>query len=373
MGRDAEMIRHKLPKYVHAYVDRHGTPRIYLRHPGRPRMALPGPLFSEPFWTAYHKALAAEAPPKAAIGAARSKPGSFNMLIAEYYASSAFTTKANATKESYRRDIERFRREYGDMPVATMQAKHVDILLGKIAAHSTAQAKNMRKRLYTLMRLARKWRYRPDNPVVDSERIGHIAKGYPAWSEDDIAMFRAHWPLGSKQRIAMEILLHTGLRRADAVRIGPQHVKSAWFAIATSKSRGATTVNFPVHPDLVPHLEQAPKDALAFLVTEQGKSRSEKAFTNWIIEAAHEAGLPPHRSPHGLRKSACIRLAEVGCTTQQIMTLTGHRNAAELEPYLRNVNQRKLAQAAMDALLGGQNATETKVANPTSALAKAVG
>ncbi len=47
-------------KHVHAYTDRLGKERIYLRRPGEKRTALPGPLFSHEFWAAYHAAKAAK-------------------------------------------------------------------------------------------------------------------------------------------------------------------------------------------------------------------------------------------------------------------------------------------------------------------------
>jgi hypothetical protein len=34
--------RMKLPRYVHGFVDRHGKPRFYFRHPGFESVPLPG-------------------------------------------------------------------------------------------------------------------------------------------------------------------------------------------------------------------------------------------------------------------------------------------------------------------------------------------
>jgi integrase len=91
---------------------------------------------------------------------------------------------------------------------------------------------------------------------------------------------------------------------------------------------------------------------LVFIVTAYGAARSEKAFTNWIIEAARAAGLPLHRSPHGLRKAACRRLAEAGCSASQIMAVTGHRNLAEVETYVRNANRKTMADDAITKTYG---------------------
>ena len=67
MGR--ALVGHRKPKYVNAYEDRHGKMRIYLRRPGQPQVPLPGPLYSEPFWIAYHKAMEGGAVAKVSGGA----------------------------------------------------------------------------------------------------------------------------------------------------------------------------------------------------------------------------------------------------------------------------------------------------------------
>jgi integrase len=101
------------------------------------------------------------------------------------------------------------------------------------------------------------------------------------------------------------------LHRSDAVKLGRQHLQDGAFVISTKKNG----INIPVHPTLRTHLAAIPKNRLTYIATQTGVGRSEKAFTNWIIEAARDAGLPPHSSPHGLRKATCRRLAEAGCST----------------------------------------------------------
>jgi hypothetical protein len=49
---------------------------------------------------------------------------------------------------------------------------------------------------------------------------------------------------------------------------------------------------------------------------------------------------------HGLRKSAVVFLLECGCTDAQVASITGHSRAM-IEHYAAQVNQQKLARAAM--------------------------
>ncbi|MFI0848410.1 tyrosine-type recombinase/integrase [Mesorhizobium sp. IMUNJ 23232] len=340
----------KKPKYVHQFVDSRGKPRNTFRRAGQKTASLPWPMYTEAWWKAYHAALAGTPEQKPSAGASKSVSGTINALIAEYYQSSAFTSKAPTTRSTYRNQLEAFRKFHGDGPVREIKTKHIDAILGEIAKKSTAQAHKLKKRLTTLLRLAVKWGYREDNPMLNAERVQHKAKGYETWDEEDIAKFRAFWKVGTPQRIAMEILLYTGLRRSDAVRLGPQHIRDGRIVI-TARKTGAQ-LSIPIHSDFQAVLDTIIHDHLVFIATAYGAARSEFAFTNWIIEAAKEAGLPPHRSPHGLRKATCVRLFDAGCDVFEIMAITGHRDIKEVQTYIAAGNQKKKSQAAITKAYG---------------------
>lgn len=344
----------KKPKFVHVFTDSRGKPRNAFRRTGQTKSPLPWPMFTEKWWKAYHSALAGPPAAKFSIGASKTIPGTMNALVTEYYQSSAFTSLEPSTQATYRNQIEAFREKYGNGPVREIKTKHVDAILGEIAKKSSAQAQKLKKRLTTLFRLAVKWEYRTDNPMLNAERVKHKPKGYTPWTEDDITKFRAHWPEGTSRRIAFEILLFTGLRRSDAVRLGRQHIQSDRIVTKIKKTGGAVEVSIPIHDEFRAVLNSIGHNHLNFITTEHGAARSEKSFTNWIIEAARLAGLPPHRSPHGLRKSACIRLAEAGCSASEIMSITGHRNLAEVETYVRDANRKTLADRAIAKVYGAK-------------------
>jgi integrase len=102
-------------------------------------------------------------------------------------------------------------------------------------------------------------------------------------------------------------------------------------------------------------------------VIAQGAPRSPKAFTGWFKEAARAAGLPPDSSPHGLRKAACRRLAQAGCSPHEIMAITGHKALAEVETDTKAVRQKFLAQQAMGRLVSafpGTGANEKSLTTP---------
>ena len=43
-------------------------------------------------------------------------------------------------------------------------------------------------------------------------------EGFPVWTEDHVAAYEKRWPIGTRQRVWLDVLLYTGLRRGDAVR-----------------------------------------------------------------------------------------------------------------------------------------------------------
>jgi integrase len=139
------------------------------------------------------------------------------------------------------------------------------------------------------------------------------------------------------------------------VRMGKQHVRNG--AISVRQIKTGAELLIPIHPALAVELAQVPPGQVMFLMTqERGRSKAFTAngFYNTFARWCEQAGLPPGRSPHGLRKAAAARLADAGCTTHEIAAITGHRTLSEVERYTRAANQKKLAQAAILRLKGNR-------------------
>src|SRR5262249_60813467 len=85
------------------------------------------------------------------------------------------------------------------------------------------------------------------------------------------------------------------------------------------------SLEIPIHPALQAILEATPSDHLTFLTTQAGQPFSPAGFTNWFRDRCNEAGLPRGTSAHGLRKAACRRLAEAGCSANLIAAGSGDK------------------------------------------------
>jgi len=339
------VIRHRLPKYVQSFVDRHGKHRLYLRRPGFKKLPLPGPLWSPAFMQAYEAAMDGQRrEPK---GSSRTKPGTFDALIVEYYDSTKFTGLGESTRKAYRRVIERFRLEYGEAPVVDLQHKHIQLLIDNKAKSAPTAANDLLKKLKMLCRFAVKRDYRQDDPTIPVDRARTKKGGHRTWSEVDIEKFRETHTSGD-ERLALELLLNTGQRRSDVVRMGRQHVRGGMITVRQQKT--GAQLEIPLHPDLVAALAAVPGDRMTFLVRRGGKPWHPDSFGHWFNKACKAAGLDVGLSPHGLRKSMCTRLAEAGCSALQIMAISGHRNIREVETYVEAANQKRLAKDAIGRL-----------------------
>jgi integrase len=106
------------------------------------------------------------------------------------------------------------------------------------------------------------------------------------------------------------------------------------------------TLAIPVSPALAAALNATPSKHLTFLVTEDGKPFEAMAFTKWFRRCCDAVGLSGY-SAHGLRKAACRRLAEAGCSANEIAAISGHASLREVERYTRAADQARMARNAI--------------------------
>ena len=337
-------------KHIKAYTDRHGTRRHYYRRPGCVTVALPGQPGSREFMDAYHAAAAGAV--KREIGADREVPGSIGALIAAYYKSAAYKRLGPQTKATYRNALERFRSDHADKLVKGLRQRHVLAIFEGLPGRQ----ESLRKTLRLILGLAVERDWIEVNPMTGIRRPRKAAKGFRAWSDDEVSAYEATWPHGSRERLAMALLLYTGQRRSDVVRMGRQHIKDGRIRVVQQKTGADLWI--PLHAALKAEIEAAPKDHLNLLTTQYGEPFSPAGFTNRFHEWAKAAGLEGC-TPHGLRKTASVRLADAGCTPSQIMAITGHRNLSEVTLYTAGADQGRLAAEAMSRLENG-----TKMSNP---------
>jgi integrase len=338
----------KLPKYTRAWVDkRDSRAYYYFRRRGFPRVRLPGLPWSPSFMAAYEAAMNG---PRTAIGAGRIKPGSVAAAVTEYFDSQQFFTSKSAGTQRMRLGIlERFRAAYGDRPFALLPPEWIEALLDSKPPHAA------RSWLVTLRSLCEFWvkrRYLRTNPTADIKLASIDSDGFHCWTEEEIAQFERYHPVGTKPRLALALLLYTAQRRSDVVRMGRQHIRNGALTVKQQKT-GTGLPPIPVHPHLQAVLDATPSEHLTFLVTATGKPYGGNAFSAQFRNWCEAAGLPKRCKPHGLRKAACRRLAEAGCSEKQIAAISGHASLDEVARYTKAADKARLARDAMARMIGG--------------------
>jgi integrase len=349
-------------KYVQSFRGYH-----YFRRRGSPRIPLPGVPGSSEFMEAYQQALAAAPVP---IGASkRSKPGSVSAALAEYYGSQAFRSLTGGTPPSRRAILEKFRDKHGHLPLASLPKEFVLALIDSMLPH---EAKNWLTAFRHFARSALERKLMRNDPTLSIQVKRPKSDGFHTWTEQEIAQFEAHWPIGSKPRLALALGLYTAQRRGDVVHIGRQHIKDQTLTVRQAKTGAMLTI--PVHPELARIIAATPVGHLTLLVTETGKSYGANDFSEMFRSWCDAAGLPQHCVFHGLRKAACTRLADAGCTAHEIAAISGHKTLKEVERYTKGADQARLARAAMERIGNESVKSEPgEVSKPLKQLAKIAG
>lgn len=334
-------------KYVVEDTDRHGNVRLYYRRRGKPKIRLRGPSGSPEFLQDYNAAIAENIKPKASR---YHKPenGSIRWLCASYFGSKGYKGLDESTQRVRRRILERFCYVHGEKPYQLLEAQHIRRILDEMTETPEA-ANGLLKAFRQVLAHGVDYELVVRNVAKDVAYIEAKGAGSHSWSLDEIEQFENEHRIGTRAHLALSLLLYTGQRRSDVVQFGRQHVKDGWLVFTQHKNRNRNPVRLeiPIIPQLQRAIDATVCGDLTFLVTSFGKPFTANGFGNRFRKWCDAAGLP-HCSAHGLRKSTATRLAELGCSEHEIMSITGHRTLKEVSRYTRAARQKVLAGNAME-------------------------
>ena len=292
---------------------------------------------------------------RTAIGAGRVKPGSVAAVIAEYLDSQTFFTSKSAGTQRMRRGIlERFRAAYGERPFARLPPEWIEALLDSKPPHA---ARSWRATLRSLCQFGVKRRYLRTDPTANIKLRAVKSDGFHCWTEDEIAQFEAHHPIGTKPRLALALLLYTMQRRSDAIPMGRQHLSDCLderlraqgvrHMLSIRQQKTGKPLVLPVRPNLQAVIDATPSEHLTFLTTATGGPYGGNYFSESFREWCDAAGLPERCKVHGLRKAGLRRGAEAGWSANELAAWGGHASLREVERYTRAADQARLARNAL--------------------------
>src|SRR5262245_45990422 len=210
------------PPNLHRELTRHGNAVWYVRVGKGKRVRLRAE-YGTPEFTAEYQAAVSGAPrPKKGAPAV----GTLAWLIARYRETTAWAGLSVATRRQRENIFKRVIEAAGTASYAKITRK--TILDGRERrAHTPAQARHFLDSMRGLFRWAVEAGHAPHNPTAGvGNPKGKKGPGFRPWTEDDVAAYESRWPIGTRQRVWLSVLLYTGLRRGDAVRLGRQHVRN---------------------------------------------------------------------------------------------------------------------------------------------------
>jgi site-specific recombinase XerD len=185
-------------------------------------------------------------------------------LLARYRETTAWSELSPATRRSRENIFAHVIETAGNEPYARIT--QTTILAGKDRRAETPHAaRNFLDSMRGLFRWAYKAKLIKVDPTagVDNPKL-KSGDGFIAWTEEHIAAYESHWPVGTRQRVWLDVLAYTGLRRGDAVRLGRQHVRDGVATLKTEKSGFKTEVSLPILPVLAETLAVGPTGDLCF-------------------------------------------------------------------------------------------------------------
>ena len=306
---------------------------------------LPGHPLTEEFVAEYQRLIALTAatkPDDAAIDKRSYGPGTFGKLVSEYLVCGDYKQLKARTKAEYKRVLEDLQRSYGHRTVANIRRRH-GRKMRDARADTPGAANTIVRMLKLVLNFAVEEEWIETNPLA---RMSLLNVGeWRAWTDAELEQFEKYWTPGAMERRAYVLALYTGQRKSDLLTMARAHRKAGFIRVVQSKTGEELWI--PEHKKLTAELGRGDIRHMSLLTTTQGKAFYPVYFGAWFADAIDKAGLPEDCVLHGLRKTAARKLAEAGCSTLQIMSITGHTTSRMVDKYVKDADQKKQASAAI--------------------------
>ena len=334
------------PPRLHRQRTRHGKTVWYVRDGHGPRVRLRAEFGSPEFEAEYQVAISGQAVERGKKAAA---VGSLMWLFDRYRETVAWSGLSLATRRQRENIFKGVLKQAGYESATAIKRAH--IVAGRDRrADTPATAKHFLDAMRGLFRWALDAGHVKVDPTLGVKNPT-LSKGggFPVWTEDDVARYEARWPIGTKERVWLDVLAFTGLRRGDAVQLGRQHVRDGVATIRTEKT--GVTVTIPILPTLAATLAAGPCGELAFICGGSREPLAKESFGNMFRDACRAAGVT--KSAHGVRKIGATRAAENGATVAELEAIFGWQGGGMASLYTRAADRGRLAKGAMSKMASG--------------------
>lgn len=263
-------------------------------------------------------------------------------LIAEYRRAPEFRQLAENTKKTYLRAFDRISSFH---KVAARDIRRGHIMQVRDAYQDTPALANQIVAVWAiLMQFAYDREYIAANPArrIKAYRLGEHRR----WKQEEIAHALETMP--EHGRRAVLLALYTGQRAGDCIAMCWSDYDGE--AIQVTQEKTGVKLWIPCHEELRAELDGWRRDAVTILTNSLGQSWKPASFYTRMSQMLRDDPKLSGLVFHGLRKSAAARLAEAGCSVNEIAAITGHATLQMLALYTREAEQRSLARSAVTRL-----------------------
>ncbi|ARC36625.1 integrase [Paracoccus yeei] len=263
-------------------------------------------------------------------------------LVISYQLSDRFTDLAPRTRADYLKVLEFVKSKLGHLPAERMQRK--DVIR---AQHSNKEAVRFANYIVQVLRVmfehAIDQGWRNDNPA---KGVRLLKSGRPPrlpWPAEMIAAFRQATSIGTRSRLIFELLLGTGQRIGDVLKMRWDDLESGGVNVRQSKTGAALWI--PLTSSLREALGATSKVGLTICAQPNGRPTSYDGAHALLMAVRKDIGAEAY-DMHALRHTATHELAAAGCSDETIQAVTGHSTVAMVAHYAGSARQRTRAKEA---------------------------
>ena len=356
----------ELPPHVHRVIAR-GREYFYYqvgrgtKHEG-PRTKLPTDSHSPEFWTALRQAqgtsdgVVATDTVGALIDAFEANWPKLRRKIAE------------STQDQYRRQFRRARKMWGALAAKGLRPSHIQRAMEQLA--DTPGAAN---NFLGAMRALSKWGRAKgllEFPLTDGVEAFRMTGGHKPWTDEQIRV--AHEHLTGMVRRGVMLLLYTGQRGSDMVRLGPTMIDEGGFDLGwRGQIKTGTRPWCQIFPELQQEMDTWEKQPGPFVRNKEGGKCTRARFNAFFTEAKEALaalGITALNDTtlHGLRGTACIRLKREGFADSVIADMVG-MSIAMVQRYTRFEDKRATGKSVLAVLAARKMGVANDPATPSKA------
>jgi len=230
----------------------------------------------------------------------------------------------------------------GEANPAKMQRKDV-IRLRDVNAEKAYFANYSLRVLRVLMEHCVDLGWRETNPVKGVPEVKTEKREREPWPRDLLEFYRSKCPLGTRERLVMELCVGTGQRIGDVLEMRWSDIQDGAFVIRQNKTGKELWV--PILPELQTALAAASRHSLFILTNERGTNRWSYRGASHAVRSVRATIGALNYDIHSWRYNAACELVEAGCSDDLVAAVTGQSPAMVLH-YTKKVRQKIRAMQA---------------------------